>query len=128
MMDHMAHLAAFVAGMRLAYLDPLPLAVTASDPQVRAWGLLGEDDGKASGFLWIQDTAQPIGQPADRQVRQSVTVVVAGLAAGTYAVRPYDTWQGVYLEESSATPGESGRLTLAVPPFRNDLAIRLEQR
>ena len=128
MMDHMAHLATFIADLPLAYLDPVPLAITTGDSQVRAWGLLGEDDSKASGFLWIQDTAQPIGQPADRQVRQSVTVVVTGLAAGTYAVRPYDTWQGVYLEESRATAGESGRLTLAVPPFRNDLAIRLEQR
>jgi len=138
MMDHMAHLAAFVADLPLAHLDPTPLEVTTGDEALRAWGLkwgglANPPLDREVGFFWVQDTAgqigksanQQIGKSANQQIRESATVVIAGLATGTYTIRPYDTWQGVYLDESRVTTDESGRLTIVLPPFSGDIAVRL---
>jgi hypothetical protein len=126
MYAHMSHLAAFVADLPLAHLDPTPLELTASDRALEAWGLGGSD----WGFFWVQDVSM-VGAAAVEVregvvVRSGATVTVEGLGPGTYAVRPYDTWQGVYLAESRATADESGRLTVALPPFSRDVAVRLE--
>jgi hypothetical protein len=119
MYEHMAYLATFVADLPLAHLDPVPLEVVADDERLQAWGLVGEGGGM--GFFWLQDTA-----PGD--TRTDVAVTVTGLAPGVYAVRPFDTWQGVYLGESRAIADQSGRLMVALPSFSSDLAVRLERQ
>ncbi len=55
------------------------------------------------------------------------TVTVAELLPGTYTVRPYDTWRGVYLAESQATV-EEGWLVIALPVFERDLAVKIERK
>jgi len=125
MIEQMAHLATFVADLPLAHLDPVPLDVATGDEGLRVWGLMGEVEGPAlseaegMGFLWVQDTVPG-------ETRTAVAVTVEGLAPGIYAVRPFDTWRGVYLDESHATVDESGRLTIVLPPFGRDVAVRLE--
>jgi hypothetical protein len=126
MMEQMAHLATFVSdaapgsaqALPLAHLNPSPLQVTTGNRDLRAWGLLSEDKGTA--FFWVQDI-----RPGE--TRTDVTVTVEGLAPGDYVIRPFDTWQGVYLDESRATADDAGQLTIALPPFDRDIAVRLEQ-
>lgn len=122
MLDHMAHLATFVADLPLARLKPTPLDVKVIGKGVDAWGLLSEDGGV--GFFWVQDVEQ-VSTSASQQV--GVRVVVEGLAAGGYSVRPYDTWQGVYLAETRGDVDESGQLTIGLPPFSGDIAVRIDK-
>jgi hypothetical protein len=120
MADHLGYLAAFVADMPLVRLNPLPLILTTSDTRLQAWGL-----GSAGwGFFWVQDVAR--SGAAVEQV-SGATVTVEGLSPGTYAVRPYDTWHGLYLAESQATV-ENGRLVISLPAFERDLAVKLERK
>jgi hypothetical protein len=118
MYAQMSHLATFVADLPLAYLNPAPLDVTADDEGVSAWGLIGED--KEVVFFWAQDVAP-------EETRTGVAIAVEGLASGVYRVLPFDTWQGVYLDESQSTADASGRLTVTLPPFSSDIAVRLER-
>jgi hypothetical protein len=117
---HLGYLAKFVADMPLVYLNPRPLTLTTSGQGLRAWGLGGAD----WGFFWVQAVA-----PAGAAVEQvsGATVAVEGLSPGTYAVRPYDTWRGLYLAESQAAV-ENGRLIIALPAFERDLAVKMERK
>lgn len=53
MYEQMAHLAAFVADLPLAHLDPAPVDVAADDETLQGWGIMGA----GMGFFWVQDTA-----------------------------------------------------------------------
>ena len=117
---HLGYLAKFVADMPLVYLNPRPLTLTPSDQRLQAWSLGNAD----WGFFWVQDVAR--AGAAVEQV-SGATVAVEGLSPGTYAVRPYDTWRGLYLAESQATV-ENGRLVIALPAFERDLAVKIEQK
>jgi len=124
MYAHMAHLAAFLADLPLAQMNPLPFDLVTSDGRLGAWGLGGGD----WGFFWVQDVSLA-GAAADQVregvvVRSGATVTVDGLEPGTYLIRPYDTWQGRYLAESEAVV-EKGRLIVALPDFERDLAVKL---
>ena len=68
----------------------------------------------------MQDTAPG-------ETRAGVAITAEGLSPGSYAVRPFDTWQGVYLAASRATAGEAGQLLVVLPPFSGDIAVRLER-
>ena len=131
MLDHMSYLAAFVGDLPLAVLAPVPLQVMVEGDGFQAWGLVGQGGGLASAaegpalstvegtaFFWVQDLT-----PGD--VRAGVAVTVAGLSPGVYTVRPFDTWQGIYLDTSQATADRSGRMTILLPPFTRDIAVRL---
>jgi hypothetical protein len=134
MLEHMAHLASFVADLPLARLDPTPLQVTTGDEELEAWGLVGgglelalsgvegpvPSEAEGTGFFWVQDTAPG-------ETRAGDTITVEGLSPGSYTVRPFDTWQGVYLDASRATADESGQLLVVLPPFSCDIAVRLER-
>jgi hypothetical protein len=120
MQAHLGYLAKFVADMPLVYLNPRPLTLTTSGAGLQAWGLGSAD----WGFFWVQAVARA-GRAAEPV--SGVTVAVEGLAPGTYAVLPYDTWRGLYLPESQATV-EAGRLIVALPAFEKDLAVKIEQK
>ncbi len=117
---HLGYLAKFVADMPLVRLNPFPLTLTTSDQRLQARGL-GSADG---GFFWVQSVAR--AGAAAEQV-SGATVAVEGLSPGTYTVRPYDTWRGLYLAESQATI-EDGRLGIALPAFERDLAVKMERK
>jgi len=118
MYAQMAHLAAFVADLPLAHLNPVLLEVTTGDEELWAWGLVGGD--RETGFFWLQDIAPG-------ETRMGVSVTIEGLSPGIYIVRPYDTWQGVYLAGREATV-ENGRLVIALPDFERDVAVKLVRK
>ncbi len=118
MYAQMSHLATFVADLPLAHLDPAPLAVASGDKELPAWGLVSGD--KRVAFFWVQDLAPG-------ETRTDVAVSIEGLLPGVYAVRPFDTWRGVYLDDVQVVADEAGRLTVTLPSFDRDIAVRLEQ-
>jgi spore germination protein YaaH len=126
MQADLGRLAAFVAETPLARWNPQPVQVSADDPAMRGWGVAGEE----GGLIWVQDAAlegQPIADVrANTVVRSGVQIAVDGLAAGVYAVRPYNTWQGVYLEPSSLTCTAGQPCLIDLPDFTADIALRLE--
>ena len=77
------------------------------------------------GFFWVQDVEQADESAAESTgQRVGVTAVVRGLAEGTYAIHPYDTWQGVYLAEVREAT-RRGELVITLPGFERDLAVKL---
>jgi hypothetical protein len=118
----------FVATIPLVQWNPNPLQITASDPQVRAWGVAGAD----GGLFWVQDfslagkTAKEIR--AEQKTRTGVTVELGGLPAGTYTITPYDTWSGTWLApiEVQCTDGQA--CSAALPDFKADMAFKIEKK
>jgi hypothetical protein len=76
----------------------------------------------------VQNTATAATPGSNESERRTgVSVTVEGLVPGVYSVHPFDTWRGVYLDETHVATDETGRLTIMLPPFSRDLAMRLEQ-
>ena len=117
--------AQFVTDLPLAQWNPSKLEITSIDPEVRGWGLAG----KEGGLLWVQDFSLE-GNPIDQlrglmPLRSSVQVNVQGLAAGSYTIQPYDTWQGVYVDEFDVECAESETCVIALPDFTSDMAVKI---
>jgi hypothetical protein len=118
-------LAQFVMDLPLAEWDPSKLVITSSDVQVRAWGLAGRD----GGLFWVQDFSLE-GKPIEEvrsgmSVRSGVELSVQGLATGSYTIAPYDTWQGVYLDEFDVECNAGEICTVALPDFTSDMAFKI---
>ena len=58
------------------------------------------------------------------QTRTAASVTISGLQDGSYAVRPFDTWEGNALAEITAQ-ASGGQLTIELPAFRNDIALKI---
>ncbi|HRI57503.1 MAG TPA: DUF5060 domain-containing protein, partial [Anaerolineae bacterium] len=119
-------LAQFVAGIPLAHWNPQPVQISSNDPAVRGWGVAGEE----GGLIWVQDASLE-GQPIDAvrantASRSGVQITVAGLPAGAYAVIPYDTWQGKFLDPIALICAAGRPCLIDLPDFSADLALRLE--
>lgn len=116
----------FVADLPLVQWNPAPVALTASDPQVRGWGMAGTE----GGVLWVQDFSledQPIEEVrANVTLRTGVTLEISGLPAGTYTLTPYDPWQGTFLPAFDITCADTCPLPL--PDFQSDLALKLVKK
>ena len=128
MLADIGRLGQFVSGLPLAKWNPSPLQVSSSDPQVRGWGVAGKD----GGLVWVQDFSLK-GKSIDvvrasQAIRTGVQVQLKGLAGGTYAITPYDTWQGTYLNESTVNCTDGQPCTVALPDFKADLAFKIEQK
>jgi hypothetical protein len=124
----MGRLGQFVADIPLAKLDPSPLEIESSDERVRGWGLAGED----GGLLWVQDFSLEGSSVAeirkDKTIRRGVQLEIQGLAAGTYTVIPYDTWQGKY-QAAFQTICAAGQICqISLPNFHADMAFKLERK
>ncbi len=117
MYRHMSHLATFVSELPLAHLNPTPLNldISTGHGNFGGWGLLSAD-GKLAIF-WVQ-----LMEPAT----ENVQVTITELPPGEYLVRPFDTWEGVYLSTYRASADQTGRMTLTLPHFDEDIAVRLE--
>lgn len=127
MLADMARLGTFVADLPLAQWRPTAVTLTSSDPAVRGWGVIGAD----GGLFWVQDFAlegAPIDQVrADETVRQGVTVSIAGMAAGVYEIRPYDTWQGTYLDSFTVACVADQPCSIPLPDFEDDMAFQVRE-
>ena len=124
----MGRLAQFVADIPLVKLNPSPLQITSSDAQVRGWGVAGND----GGLFWVQDFSME-GHSMDdilkdKTVRKGVQLQIQGLAAGTYLLHPYNTWQGKYLTAFQVKCDGSAACQVDLPAFHADMAFRLERK
>jgi Domain of unknown function (DUF5060) len=118
-----SRLAHFVMDMPLAQWNPSKLEITSSDAEVRAWGVAGHD----GGLFWVQDFSLE-GKSIEEvrkgmPVRTDVQLVVQGIAAGSYTIRPYNTWQGIYLDSFDVECNEGESCLIALPDFTSDMAF-----
>jgi hypothetical protein len=120
--------AQFASGLPLAQWNPSRLEITSSDAEVRAWGLAGND----GGLFWVQDFSLEGSSIEDVRsslsLRTGIQVEVQGLAAGSYAIQPYDTWQGVYLDEIDVECLEGEPCMITLPDFTSDMAFKLTRK
>ena len=111
--------------MPLAQWAPSKLEISSSDPEVRVWGLSGND----GGLFWVQDFSLE-GMPIEEvrsamPVRSGVQVELQGLSSGVYTIEPYDTWQGVYLDEMDIECQEGTVCPISLPDFSSDMAFKI---
>ena len=127
MLTDLNHLKAFVSELPLVALDPAPLLIESSDPDVRAWGLAGND----GGLIWAQDFGLAGAEidvvRANETIRSGVTLTVDGLQAGRYDVTPFDTWQGVYLDVIPLECEDEPPCLLPLPDFKADMAFKISK-
>ena len=129
MLADIGRLGQFVSGMPLAQWNPVPLQVNSSDPQVRGWGVAGED----GGLFWVQDFSLE-GKSMDeirkqQTIRKGVTVQLDGLPkAGMYTVTPYDTWQGTSLGPITVNCNMKQTCTISLSDFKADMAFKIERK
>jgi hypothetical protein len=117
--------AQFVADLPLAQWNPSKLEFSSNDAEARGWGLAGE----AGGLIWVQDFSLE-GESIDEvrsglSLRRGVQLTVQGLAGGSYTIQPYDTWQGVYLDELNIDCGTGQACSIDLPDFRSDMAFKI---
>jgi len=119
-----SRLAQFVNDMPLAKWHPSTLQITANDEQVRAWGVAGND----GGLFWVQDFSlegRPIADiRSSMPLRKGVQVELQGLAAGSYSITPYDTWQGIYLTTFDVECSGNS-CVVDLPDFTSDMAFKI---
>ncbi|MCB1245695.1 MAG: DUF5060 domain-containing protein, partial [Acidimicrobiia bacterium] len=117
----MARLATFVETVPLVTYDPIKVGVSATDPEVRGWGVVGE----GGGVVWVQDFSREGGTMdeirANDTVRSDVTVTLDGMSEGTWVFTPYDTWSGVWMNSIEVTCTDT--CEVALPAFTSDLAL-----
>jgi Domain of unknown function (DUF5060) len=127
MLDDLNRLGQFVSEIPLVQLNPEFLIITSSDPQVRGWGVAGND----GGLFWVQDFAlegAPIADVrADETIRTGVTLQLEGLAPGTYTLTPYNTWDGTYLDSFEVTCVANTACPIPLPDFKSDMAFKIEK-
>jgi hypothetical protein len=112
-MAQLHNLGVFVADIPFPSLDLKPAEVHSDGTGIASRGLAG------SGYaiIWAQ-SRQP------DQIRSDASISISGLQDGDYLVLPFDTWEGSALEEKTAQ-SSGGQLTVALPAFRNDIALKL---
>jgi hypothetical protein len=128
MLGDTARLAQFVSDIPLAEWNPSPLQIAGKDPQVRGWGVAGTK----GGLFWVQDFSMEGKSIQDvrkgQAIRKGGVLEIRGLAGGTYAIHPYDTWKGAYLAAFEATCSDGLPCTIALPDFTADMAFRVEKK
>jgi hypothetical protein len=116
-MAQLHHLSTFVADIPFPSLDLKPAELHTAGTGIAARGIAG--NGYA--IIWVQ-SRQP------DETRTDASISISGLQDGSYTVRPFDTWQGNELEETTAQADGGGQLTLMLPAFRNDIALKLVRK
>ena len=90
---------------------------------------LGLDNG-SDGFAWIRDAQNEYGigvGPGDQAGRDisGVTIDLVGFAAGGYRIEIHDPWGVAPLDDSRVAMASGGTLTVALPTFTRDIAIKI---
>jgi hypothetical protein len=114
----------FVGDMPLAQWNPSALQINVSDEQVRAWGFSGD----GGGLFWVQDYSLE-GKSIDdvrtsMPQRTDVQVELLGVTPGLYLISPYDTWQGLYLDDIEVECAND-LCVVDLPGFVSDMAFKL---
>ncbi|MBN1845632.1 MAG: hypothetical protein JW810_08120, partial [Sedimentisphaerales bacterium] len=100
---------------------------TARPESIRVLGY----QGPRQAYLWLADRRaswwnRVVENRPPEEIRQA-ELKLDGLNPGPYSVQWRDTWDANLRREDTVTATSSG-LTLAVPPFRADIACLLQQR
>jgi hypothetical protein len=124
---HWKALAAFLKGSAIAdpEMQPLP-PPEVEGGKVKAFGVATP----RQALIWMLDADYdwPNGaMVSDPAARADASVTLLGLADGAYRVEWWDTREGKPIGAAEAI-GVSGRLTLKPPPFRIDIAARVDAR
>jgi len=123
---HYKPVAAYVADIPFTTAKLRPAAATASDPKVRVIGLQG--DGCA--YLWLfnsQATWWKLGDGLKPDQIEGMTVVLKGIATGSYQVEWWDTAKGAVTKKEAARASSKG-IRLTAPPFARDIACKVTSR
>ena len=91
---------------------------------------LGMDNG-SEGFAWIRDAQNEYGSgvgPGDIAGRtmSGVSVALAGFADGSYRIEIHDPWGVAPMDDSLTAIATGGTLTVPLPDFTRDVAIKIE--
>ena len=125
MLADLNRLGQFVSGIPLAQLDPTPLQIDSQNPQLRGWGVAGQN----GGLLWVQDFSlqgKSIEEiRAQQKVRRGEKIDIQGMPGGTYTLTPFDTWQGKFLDAFQVTCTAGKACPVALPDFKADLALKI---
>lgn len=120
----MSRLADFVEDMPLAQWNPSSLHIATNDVQVRGWGVAGNN----GGLFWVQDYSLEGKLISDVRTsmpqRTDVQVEITGIATGSYSISPYDTWQGVYLDDIDVECLDD-ICVITLPDFISDMAFKI---
>jgi hypothetical protein len=65
---------------------------------------------------------------ASQQERLDVQLEITGLGDGTYTITPYDTWQGIYLEDFDVDCADDRACAVDLPDFTADMAFKIERQ
>jgi len=99
-------------------------AASASDERLRVLGYQGTD----RAYLWLSSRDATwwnivVARQSPQEV-EGATLEIPGLAPGEYAVQWWDTGQGICVETHDVRH-DQGRLSVAVPPVRSDIACKI---
>jgi hypothetical protein len=122
----MARLAQFVEEVPLVAFNPESIEVLSGEPTLRGWGVVGE----AGGVIWVQDSSMEGGTMEEIRgnlmIWSGASISVTGIPEGTWTIRPYDTWNGEWLVQTSVECGPDS-CSIPLPDFSSDLAMALER-
>jgi hypothetical protein len=62
----------------------------------------------------------------NQRIWSGASLVVTGVPEGAWTIRPYDTWRGEWLVQTSVECGPA-ECSIPLPDFSSDLAIALER-
>lgn len=121
---HYRPLATWLADVPFTTAGLREAAASVSRGEVRLVGL----QGSHQAYLWLlhpeatwADHLEPDAKPSPLR---GLTLRVKGLAAGSYRVQWWDTWEGKAIREEDGSAVD-GALDLLVPPFDRDLACKI---
>jgi hypothetical protein len=60
--------------------------------------------------------------------RVDIQLQIQGLATGSYAVQPFDTWQGLFLDEIALECTQGDACAISLPEFTSDMAFKILRR
>jgi hypothetical protein len=115
-MAQLGHLGKFVADIPFPSLDLKPAKLRVEGMSLTARGLSSGD----YAIAWVQDR-----KPGE--TRTGVSLTISDLDDGSYTIEPFDTWAGQALAEQTVQ-SVNGELTIAVPEFSNDIALKIIKR
>jgi len=78
-----------------------------------------------SAYLWVYDTNSALRVPEKPYRHSGLSVTLDGFSPGEYTIEFWNTYSGKMGKRVSRRP-QTGQLTLRLPAFRNDIAVKVK--
>jgi hypothetical protein len=88
---------------------------------------VGNGANRAYAYVYARELTKSLAVKPEYKVDE-VTVTIGGLAADTYAIEFWDTWTGRPSGKTAAVTTRGGPLTVKLPAFKGDLAMKIRGR